>query len=101
MGGFEPRRALETIERCRSTVTVGFDTMYTKMIGAPEFGATDVSSLRKSLLACTPTYIDWLIGLWEFNLFATSYGSTESGTLAVIVPPKICPPKRASCSPPI
>jgi fatty-acyl-CoA synthase len=86
MGAFEPALALRTIEQCRSTVTVGFDTMYTKMTGADEFAATDVSSLRKSLLACTPSYIDKLRELWEFDLFATSYGSTESGTLAAIVP---------------
>ena len=62
MGAFEPALALRTIEQCRSTVTVGFDTMYTKMTGADEFAATDVSSLRKSLLACTPSYIDKLRG---------------------------------------
>ena len=87
MGGFEPQLALATIERCRSTVTVGFDTMYTKMTGTSEFAEADVSSLRKSLLACTPSYIERLRDLWQFDIYATSYGSTESGTLAAIVPP--------------
>jgi len=87
MGGFDPDRALATIARHRSTTTVGFDTMWTKMIGASAFAGTDVSSLTKAVLACTPSYIDRLRRQWHFDLFVTTYGSTESGTLASMAPP--------------
>jgi fatty-acyl-CoA synthase len=86
MGGFDPVRALDTIQRSRSTCTVGFDTMWTKILGSAAYPGTDVSSLRKAVLACTPTYIDRLRELWHFDLFTTTYGSTESGTLAAMVP---------------
>lgn len=86
MGGFDPARALETVERCRSTCTVGFDTMWTKILGSVAYAGADVSSLRKAVLACTPTYIDRLRELWDFDLVTTTYGSTESGTLAAMVP---------------
>jgi fatty-acyl-CoA synthase len=86
MGGFSPALALETIERSRSTVTMGFDTMWGKIMEAPGFGRTDVSSLRRVVLAATPSYIERLQEVWHFDLFTTSYGSTESGTLAAIGP---------------
>jgi fatty-acyl-CoA synthase len=87
MGGFSPALALETIENSRSTVTVGFDTMWSKIMEAPGFGRADVSSLRRAVLAATPSYIERLQEVWQFDLFTTSYGSTESGTLAAIGPP--------------
>ena len=57
---------------------MGFDTMWTKIIGSRAFEATDVSSLAKAVLACTPSYIDRLRTQWHFDLFTTTYGSTES-----------------------
>ena len=87
MGAFDPERALATIARRRSTATVGFDTMWTKIIGSRTFAAADVSSLVKAVLACTPSYIDRLRTQWHFDLFTTTYGSTESGTLASMAPP--------------
>jgi fatty-acyl-CoA synthase len=86
MGGFSPALVLETLERSRSTVTVGFDTMWSKIMEAPDFGRADVSSLRRAVLAATPSYIQRLQEVWRFDLFTTSYGSTESGTLAAIGP---------------
>jgi fatty-acyl-CoA synthase len=87
MGAFDPDRALAVIAQRRSTATVGFDTMWTKIIGSRAFAGSDVSSLAKAVLACTPSYIDRLRTQWHFDLFTTTYGSTESGTLASMAPP--------------
>jgi fatty-acyl-CoA synthase len=94
MGGFSPSLVLQTLERSRSTVTVGFDTMWSKIMEAPEFRRADVSSLRRAVLAATPSYIERLQEVWQFDLFTTSYGSTESGTLAAIGPPWVTDPDR-------
>jgi fatty-acyl-CoA synthase len=86
MGGFSPSLALRTIETARSTMTIGFDTMWNKMMQAPEFATSDVSSMRKAVLPATPATIERLQEIWQFDLYASTYGSTESGTLASIVP---------------
>lgn len=94
MGGFSPALALQTIASSRSTVTMGFDTMWSKIMDAPDFRTTDVSSVRKAVIAATPSYIERIQEAWGFDLFATSYGSTESGTLAAIVPAWVESPDR-------
>jgi len=94
MGGFSPALVLQTLERSHSTVTVGFDTMWSKIMEAPEFGRADVSSLRRAVLAATPSYIERLQEVWRFDLFTTSYGSTESGTLAAIGPAWVTDPDK-------
>jgi fatty-acyl-CoA synthase len=87
IGGFDASRALREVQRTRCTVSVGFDTMFTKMMGAPEFATTDRSSLRRSTVGATPAYIATVSEAWGLDLAASVYGSTESGALMAIVPP--------------
>ena len=86
MGAFTPAGALRTLEERRSTVTVGFDTMYSKILAAPEFATADISSLKKSGFGATPAYIERLDEVWNFEIVAPLYGSTECGALGAIVP---------------
>lgn len=86
MGAFTPEKAIRMLETDRCTVTVGFDTMMTKIMGSPAFDRTRVASLRKLALGCTPSYYEHLQQTWGFDLVVLTYGSTESGSLAAIVP---------------
>lgn len=43
---FDPRAALEAVERHHVTVLVGVPTMFARIFDAPELGQTDISSLR-------------------------------------------------------
>jgi fatty-acyl-CoA synthase len=83
---FEPTAAIAAIADGGCTATVGFDTMMTKIMASPAFADADLHSLRKVALGCTPSYHEHLQSIWHFDLLAMTYGSTESGSLAAIVP---------------
>ncbi|TAK31107.1 MAG: hypothetical protein EPO21_18190 [Chloroflexota bacterium] len=87
LGAFEPGLAMETIERERCTATGGFDTMYTKIMGHPDFERRDLSSLKKTFVGCTPAYYDQLQSVFNFRVAATLYGCTEGAALAAITMP--------------
>ncbi|MFV0315714.1 MAG: AMP-binding protein, partial [Microthrixaceae bacterium] len=93
LGMFEPSAALASIEEYRCTVTMGFDTMYTKMMGSAGYGSIDTSTLRRTGIGATPSYIEQLANEWGFDRYAALYGSTESGALAAITPPSLVDPK--------
>jgi len=87
LGAFDASRALEVIERERCTVTIGFDTMFTKMTAAPNYSEVDRSSLKKVAIAATPAYLGRLRDEWGLRIAAGIYGSTESGALISVVRP--------------
>ncbi len=55
MRGFDPLKALETIERERLTVFIGLPLMYQAMLDHPRFADFDLSSLR----LCTTRWRRW------------------------------------------
>ncbi|TAK36416.1 MAG: hypothetical protein EPO21_03075 [Chloroflexota bacterium] len=93
VGGFDPAVVLETIERERCTVSGGFDTMFTKIMGHPAFKTTDVSSLRRAFCACTPSYYDRLQAVFNFDLLAMTYGTTEGSSSVCLVMPEDTDPE--------
>lgn len=86
LGMFTPESALAAIRKTGCTATVGFDAMYSKIIELDEFDSAAVSSLRRSVVAATPSFIESLRKVWPLDVVATTYGSTESGSLASITP---------------
>ncbi len=54
MRGFDPLKALETIERERLTVFIGLPLMYQAMLDHPRFKDFDLSSLRRCNYAMAP-----------------------------------------------
>lgn len=86
VGVFEPNAVLAEIEAGGCTATVAFDTMFTKMIGASDFGKRDINSLRKAVIASTPSYAERLQQLFQFDVVAFAYGCTESAAYCSITP---------------
>ncbi|TAK31104.1 MAG: hypothetical protein EPO21_18175 [Chloroflexota bacterium] len=84
VSAFEPSLVLETIERERCTATTGFDTMFNKLIGHPDFKSRDVSSLKKAAIPCTPAYREQLLSTFAFEHIAGVYGCTESSSMVTM-----------------
>ncbi|TAK36393.1 MAG: hypothetical protein EPO21_02960 [Chloroflexota bacterium] len=92
---FEPRTVLETIERERCTASIGFDTMFTKLAGHPDFGRRDISSLKKATVACTPSAYDQLQKWYHFDCLGMTYGCTEgSSGMSLVMPGETDPEIR-------
>jgi len=88
---FRPESFLAAVERQRATLFFLVPTQYERILALPPEvrGHYDVSSVRAAIVAGAPIatdtkrrIIDWLGGdkLWEF------YGSSETGTVAVLRP---------------
>ncbi len=89
MGAFDAGRALAIIKQERCTATVGFDTMFTKMMAVPSFAKVDAATLTKAALGATPAYLHRLCRDWGLQIAAGMYASTESGGLLSIAWPWI------------
>lgn len=87
MGAFEASQALETIKNERCTVTVAFDTMFTKMKAAAGPGSLGGLTLTKAAIGAAPATIERLRHEWGLDIAAGMYGSTESGALIAVVTP--------------
>lgn len=79
-GVFESSRVLDEIERGRCTATVGFPTNLTRLASDPSFATRDLASFKKACVGGTPGYLEHLQELFGFDVLATPYGSTESGS---------------------
>ncbi|TAK37185.1 MAG: hypothetical protein EPO21_00110 [Chloroflexota bacterium] len=93
LGAFEPGLVLEVAERERCTMTGGFDTNFTKIMDHPDFSTRDISSLKKCLAGCTPSYYDRLQAAFNFDLLVMTYGITEGGSAVAMVTPRDTDPE--------
>ena len=86
---FVPGEALRAIESLRATAISGVPTTYQLMLDAPEWPATDISSLR--LLTCggSPVPERVRIAYQERGLaFSGGYGMTETSPGVTMLPPQ-------------
>lgn len=86
--GFDPERVLSVIERERVTFTFGVPTMLDALSEHPNWARTDLSSIRRVIVAAAPvpprtlrTYTDRGVKLCQ------AYGLTETGPGALILTP--------------
>lgn len=97
IGVFDPGVILETCERERCTASGGFDTMFTKIMGHPDFGKRDISSFKKCFIACSPSYHDELRRAFKLDILAATYGCTEAaGAITFVMPDETDPEIRRS-----
>lgn len=54
MGRYSVTNSLSELARCRATISIGVPTMYIDLMNHPEFGQTDVSSLRHAIFSGAP-----------------------------------------------
>ena len=85
--GFEPGRALALIAHYRATMISGVPTTYQMMAEHPDWGATDISSLRKLTCGGSTVPLRILEAYEQRGLhFSQGYGMTETapGTTALM-----------------
>lgn len=85
---FDPRTALQMIERWKATCTIGAITVFIALMNDPEIGKVDLSSLQKVYSGGAPVIpavverFEKLTGTYIHNV----YGLTESTSPATLVP---------------
>lgn len=78
-GGFAPDGVIAAIQERRVTLFLGVATMFRRLLGAPEFAGTDLSSLRLSVSGAAPCPWD-LASQWRRRAghrILRGYGMTE------------------------
>ncbi|MBZ5538013.1 MAG: AMP-binding protein [Acidobacteriia bacterium] len=78
---FDPLKVLEAIERERCTAVYGVPTMFLAMLGHPEFGKFNCSSLRTGIMAgapCPEPLMRRVITEMHIPEMTIAYGMTES-----------------------
>jgi fatty-acyl-CoA synthase len=77
---FEPKQALEVINKEKPTFIFGAATIFRMMISFPEFEATDFSSVKWVMAGAAPTPLNIMEKFWEKKVpFVLGYGMTEAG----------------------
>ncbi|GAB2753675.1 long-chain fatty acid--CoA ligase [Salinifilum aidingensis] len=99
--GFDAERVLRAIERAGVTYMFGAPTMCDALSSHPDWEATDLSSIRRMIVAAAPvpprtlrTYADRGIKLCQ------AYGLTETGPGALILTPENVEPKLGTAGVP-
>ena len=83
---FDPAAALALIARERMTSLYLVPTLYHDLLNAPDFSATDISSVRKLGFAGAPMtdgLLRRLVAAFQPDLFVNHYGSSEIYTCTV------------------
>lgn len=88
---FEPRKALELMERERATLAYGIDTHFHDMMRVKDFSSFDLSSLRNGLAPLPPDLAPKVHE--KFTLMSGAYGMTETTSLTACHSPDD-PPER-------
>ncbi len=79
--GFDPGLTLAAIESERCTGVYGVPTMFIAMLGHPDFGARDLSSLRTGIMAgavCPVEVMKRCVSEMNMTEVAIAYGMTET-----------------------
>jgi len=88
MGRYSVTVSVKEIQRTRSTIAIGVPTMYIDIMNHPEFGHTDVSSLRYAIFTGAPMPPE--IALEIVNRFGCGIlqgdGTTECGSNVLSIP---------------
>jgi fatty-acyl-CoA synthase len=84
---FDPKGALEVIDREKPTFVFGAATIFRMMIDQPEFATTDFSSVKWIMAGAAPTPINIMEKFWQRGIrFVLGYGMTEAGPNNLSVP---------------
>ncbi|PKW16668.1 acyl-CoA synthetase [Saccharopolyspora spinosa] len=86
--GFEPGRILQVLERERISYTFGVPTMFDALSAHPDWETTDLSAIRRVIVAAAPVPPRTLRTYTERGIkICQGYGLTETGPGALILPP--------------
>ena len=83
--GFEPAATLRAVEEERCTSLYGVPTMFIAELGAPEFAATDLSSLRTGIMAGSPCPVEVMkrvVSEMHMDEVTICYGMTETSPVS-------------------
>ena len=83
--GFDPLAVLETVEAEACEALYGVPTMFIAMLGHPEFGRFDLSSLRTGIMAGSPCPIEVMrqvIDRMHMPQVTIAYGMTETSPVS-------------------
>jgi acyl-CoA synthetase (AMP-forming)/AMP-acid ligase II len=87
IASFDPEAVLRTIERERISVLMGPPTIFTTLMGHPNFKSYDISSLRVGHTGAANVPVDLIRAgreIFGFDLFLTSFGQTETTALVTV-----------------
>lgn len=77
---FDPKEALNIIEKERPSFVFGAATIFRMMVNLPEFEKTDFSSVKWIMAGAAPTPINIMEKFWNRGIrFVLGYGMTEAG----------------------
>ncbi|WP_190812737.1 acyl-CoA synthetase [Saccharopolyspora pogona] len=86
--GFEPGRILQVLERERISYTFGVPTMFDALSSHPGWETTDLSAIRRVIVAAAPVPLRTLRTYTERGIkICQGYGLTETGPGALILTP--------------
>ncbi len=83
--GFDPAATLEAIEKERCTALYGVPTMFIAMLGHPDLGDRDLSSLRTGIMAgatCPMELMKRCVDELNMSEVAIAYGMTETSPVS-------------------
>ena len=76
---FEPREALDLIERERVTVVHGVPTLFQLLMREPSFGGRNLATVRTGVIAGSPVSDELVRRVRRWNDVQIAYGLTETG----------------------
>ena len=83
--GFDPAATLEAIEKERCTALYGVPTMFIAVLGHPDLGDRDLSSLRTGIMAgatCPMELMKRCVNELNMSELAIAYGMTETSPVS-------------------
>ncbi|AEV74671.1 acyl-CoA synthetase (AMP-forming)/AMP-acid ligase II [Mycolicibacterium rhodesiae NBB3] len=83
--GFDPAAALAAVEKERCTALYGVPTMFIAMLGHPDLGEHDLSSLRTGIMAgatCPMELMKRCVSELNMSELAIAYGMTETSPVS-------------------
>src|SRR5665647_594603 len=88
MPRFEPAKALETIQKQKVTVFCGVPTMYSVLVGNPELGKYDLTSIRMCISGASslPPQVQKKFIQITGGFLAEGYGLTEASPVTHCTP---------------
>src|SRR4029077_16353362 len=97
--GFEPEAALEAVEAEACAALFGVPTMFIAMLGHPEFGRFDLSSLRTGAMGGSPCPMEGMrqvIERMHMRQVTNVYGMTETSPASFQTSVTDTPERRVS-----
>lgn len=76
---FEPRAALDLVEREQITIVHGVPTMFQLLMREPSFESRNLTSVRTGIIAASPVSRELVRSIRRWNDVQIAYGLTETG----------------------